>query len=280
MPRSPWKPRVFAGLLACQAAALSAASAFGGISVLTDSRTVAISGQADQINLNPPPAQFVGPAYNHSAAAAPLAPFNQSFSDSSDANGKTLSSASASQTSNFQVSADQLAFTASGSVKYMSLRPETLTSAQSSYGFTFSVDAPTTYSLSEVFGPNPGPPQNDNSIANTGASLIPGVGPGVSATDSLIPSGRALTNSPASVTGTANFTGILPAGQYTFGGIASGNSSEDGGLATYDVHFTLTQSGSSTMPPVPAVPLPAAVWMGLGTMGLLTAGLACRRRFA
>lgn len=254
-------------------AVLTVRPALGGISLISDDRTVAISGQAVQINPNPPPFSLTGPAYSHSATATPFAAFDQSFSDSSAANGATLSSASANQTSSFELSAAQLTFTASGGVKYASATPDSPTSAASSYKFTFSLDATTTYTISEEFGPNAGAPENDNSITNTGAVLLNGTPSTLDPNASLIPAGSRLS------AGSETFTGTLPAGQYTFGGLAFGNSTADGGNATFDVQFTLSQSGTSTTPPVTAAaPLPPAVWSGLGTIGLLAGAAAARTK--
>lgn len=258
--------RITRGLIvACAFGLFTGSRAMGGISVEDDVRTVSISGEAIVFGM---PA-IDGPSYSQSASATPLAPFTASFKNSSTA-GTATAESFASQTSSFQLTPQELIFTASGTAGYASPNAQTNTSTLSSYAFNFTLDSPATVTLTEDVEQ----PEFDNSFDNTGAELA-----AVGAVQNIFPT-KPISNQAA---GQQTFSDTLAAGQYSFEGSLFGDSTDDGGRGTFSVQLDVSEAATgggsgSVGGGTTAVPLPAAfgpALIGIAGIGL---GLASRRR--
>jgi hypothetical protein len=236
---------------------VGAVPAFGALSVDNQSLVVHVDGSG------PTAAPVTTITFNQTQTADPFAPFNQTVSGQlPSASGTGLeATASANQVSQLTATSQGLHLTASGNAS-AGADVQSASKTQSTYFVVFTVDAPTTYSLTESTD-QMGEGTNANfNLRSLGAALLPGTQPLSVSTfgTSLIPS----VGDPTFLGQTqATFSGTLSAGTYTFTGGVDGTVQDDGGSGIFAVDFTVGSSAAS-------VPLPQAFVMGLMTLVLVS----------
>jgi hypothetical protein len=255
--------------------------AFGGIAVIDQVRSVHISGQAADIVAG------TGPAFDQSSAAGDFASFDQSLSNTSELGGAVGASASASQSSTLTLNGSDLHLSASGSTSYGATGLHDRADGTSSVYLVFTLDTPATYTLTEQTNLQ-GLDQNvdgplgvrDYGVALTAGQQTQALPGWPFPSSSLVPS--LFEKQFAGITDPQVFTGTLAPGTYTLNAGSEDFSAIPGSASsTYSLDFTLTAGNSGNgngNGGIPAVPLPPAAWMGLGTIGLIVGGIARRRR--
>lgn len=250
-------------------------SAFGGISLVTQTDQVQISGSAYT-----PDGSAVGTPFSQTQTATVNTPFSASLQDSSTATTTVSATAAASQTSLLSVGSQSLSLTATGQGSFSAGDSQSSANGSSSYYVVFTVDTATPYTLTESTSQEGYTSIDDG---DSGAALYPGqqsnqsVPSGV---NSLVP---VLTDAKYLNAGPQTFTGTLSAGTYTLeGGIFAAGGPDDSASGSFSIDFAVgsssTGSGSGAGGTT-AVPLPAAFWPAAGVL-VMTSLVLSRRRVA
>lgn len=227
--------------IACGLLALTlAAPAFGGVAVIDQARSIATLTQNG----------------TKTKTATPFAAFDQSVSDVFDAASGRHEEAFAQQTSSVSVSTQTLHIVVNGEASFNSLAlgepPEhTNVSADSSYSFTFTVDGPATFLLTET---------SEGSSPSIGAVFL---GSRLERDGVTVPDWQFLGGGADPFH--KSFSGTLTAGTYVYRGVGHGNGDVDHGDVTFTTDFTVTSTAVS------AVPLPQSLWMALTAVPLAVA---------
>lgn len=250
--------------------------AFGGVSLVTQTDQVQISGSAYTTD-----GSAVGTPFSQTQTATVNVPFSASLQNTSTATTAVYADASASQTSLVSVSSQSLSLTATGEGSYNAGDITSRANGTSSYYVVFTVDTATAYTLTESTSQQGYVSLDDG---DSGASLYPGqiASQSVPTVSSLVP---ALTDAKYLNVGPQTFSGTLSAGTYTLeGGIFAGGGPDDSASDSYSIDFAVgssttgSGSGGSGTGGTTAVPLPAAFWPGAGVLAMISLVLAARRR--